>query len=118
MKNFGVETSSGRNNSDPIFFSTSVSDLLHVSYFRFASYDGIGCSVKYLPKKCDHAPEMRTFKLLNAATTFEKFESQLLCNTDSLLEISLAKNEEGPWTKLEDSLTGGSGTYSTRRLLV
>ena len=76
------------------------------------SNDGIEGSVKYLQKKkCDHAPEMRTFKLLSAATTFEKLESQFLCNTDSLLEISLAKNEEGPWTTLEDSSIGGSDMY-------
>lgn len=65
----------------------------------------------FFRKKCNHAPELRTFKLLNATTTFEKLESQFLCQPDAVFEISLSKNEEGPWTKLDDDSTGGVDLY-------
>lgn len=54
-------------------------------------------------QKCDHAPELCTFKVFNVATTFEKLEGRFLCHADGKMEVSLASQPEGPWTKLDDS---------------
>ena len=46
--------------------------------------------------KCQHAPELRTFRILNSGLSFEKIESRFLCQPEALMEISLssAQNRE------------------------
>jgi hypothetical protein len=54
-------------------------------------------------EKCDHSPEIRTFKALSLSTSFEKLESNFLCHDDDLKEISLSSCPNVPWTALDGS---------------
>ena len=53
--------------------------------------------------KCQHAPELRTFKILNSGLSFEKNRVQVLCQPEFLMEIYPSSAQNGPWTKLDDS---------------
>lgn len=53
-------------------------------------------------RKCRHAPELRQYKAVSLYSSLEKLQCQYLCHENGLMEISLAKKEEGPWTTLED----------------
>ena len=57
--------------------------------------------------KCRHASEFRTFNVVKSTTTFEKHESQFLCSDNALLEIRLAKDQDGKWTRLEEETEMG-----------
>jgi hypothetical protein len=52
--------------------------------------EGTSTVLSIWKEKCDHSPEIRTFKALSLSTSFEKLESNFVCHDDGLMEISLS----------------------------
>ena len=65
--------------------------------------EGTSIVLSIWKEKCDHSPEIRTFKALLLSTSFEKLESNFLCHDDDLKEISLSSCPNVPWTALDGS---------------
>ena len=68
--------------------------------------DSVSVLLNIFRPRCEHAAELRTFKILNCSLSFEKLESRFLCHPDAILEIALSSSQDGPWTKLDDGDDG------------
>ena len=55
-------------------------------------------------EKCIHGPAKRQFNVVTREVTFEKFECNYQCTKNSMNSVFMARNANGPWTELSDSM--------------
>jgi hypothetical protein len=79
--------------------------------------EGTSTVLSIWKEKCDHSPEIQTFKALSLSTSFEKLESNFVCHDDGLMEISLSSCPNGPWTALDVSESSDMCLYNVKKEL-